>query len=492
MYLKQLLEAAGYSLPAHMKDREITGISSDSRTVKKGNLFVAIQGLSHDGGRFVCQALDRGAAFVVCERCLEGVDVLVVKNARAALAHLFDAWYGHPAKGMSLIGITGTNGKTSTAAMLYAILRQSGFSCGLIGTVECRLNEQILSVQSDNRLANMTTPDPAQLYALLAQMKEGGAKYVVMEVTSHALTFSKTAPLRFKRAVFTNLTPDHLDLHGDMEGYFAEKRKLFEACEGAVISCATAYGERLANSIDCPLWRVDGETLRDPVQKGKDGVAFTLSLLGEKPVCIELPVPGSFSIENGALAAMTALSLGISPVLIKNALAGFSGVKGRMERVDTNPFGFSVFLDYAHTPDALEKLLRTVRGFCGENERIVLLFGCGGDRDRSKRAEMGRIASRFADLVILTSDNCRTESPEQILCDILKGIDKEKPFRVLPDRQKAIEFAIGTARLGDVVLLVGKGHEEYEIRGRERLAFCERDIVSACMAQRTEREADAN
>ncbi|MBO5355136.1 MAG: UDP-N-acetylmuramoyl-L-alanyl-D-glutamate--2,6-diaminopimelate ligase [Clostridia bacterium] len=492
MQLRELLEQAGYAVPAHLRDREITGISSDSRTVKGGNLFVAIQGLSHDGGRFVGQALERGAAFVICERCLEGVEALVVENARAALARLFDAWYGHPAKELSLIGITGTNGKTSTAAMLYAILRQCGFPCGLIGTVECRLNDRILIAPNDDRLANMTTPDPAQLYALLAQMRDGGAKYVLMEVTSHALAFSKVAPLHFARAVFTNLTPDHLDLHGDMESYFAEKRKLFDACDEAVISCSTPYGERLANGLDIPLWRIDGQILQDPVQNGKDGVAFTLSLLGKTPLRIDLPVPGSFSIENGALAAMTALSLGVKPGVIQSALADFSGVKGRMERVGINPFGISVFLDYAHTPDALEKLLRTVRGFCTENERIILMFGCGGDRDRSKRAEMGRIASRLADLVILTSDNCRTESPERILCDILKGIDKEKPFRVLPDRQKAIEFAIGNAKRGDVILLVGKGHEEYEIRGRERLVFCEREIVVSCMAKRAECEADAN
>ena len=492
MYLKQLLEAAGYALPDHIKDRELTGISSDSRTVQGGNLFVAIRGLSHDGGRHVGEALARGASFVVCERSLEGVESLVVKNARAALARLFDAWYSHPAKGLSLIGVTGTNGKTSTASMLYAILRHSGVSCGLIGTVECRLDDRVLLAQNDNRLANMTTPDPSQLYALLAQMRDGGAKYVVMEVTSHALTFSKTAPLRFQRAIFTNLTPDHLDLHGDMEAYFAEKRKLFDACDDAVISCATPYGERLADSLDLPLWRVDSESLQNAVQRGKDGVAFTLAPFGATPFRIELPVPGSFSIENGSLAAMTAFSLGIKPSVIQEALASFSGVKGRMERVGDNPFGISVFLDYAHTPDALEKLLRTVRDFCTESERIILLFGCGGDRDRSKRAEMGRIASRLADMVILTSDNCRTEPPEQILRDILKGIDKEKPYQVLPDRSAAIELAIQSARRGDVVLLAGKGHEEYEIRGRERLAFCEREIVAACMAQRTEREADAN
>ncbi|MBO5326942.1 MAG: UDP-N-acetylmuramoyl-L-alanyl-D-glutamate--2,6-diaminopimelate ligase [Clostridia bacterium] len=492
MYLRQLFELAGYDLPAHITDREVTGISSDSRTLKKGNIFVAIQGLSSDGSCFVGAALARGASFVVCERGLVGVEALVVENARVALARLFDAWYAHPAKELSLIGITGTNGKTSTAYMLYAILRHSGFSCGLIGTVECRLNDRVLIVQNDDRLANMTTPDPAQLYALLAQMRDGGAKYVVMEVTSHALTFSKTAPLRFERAIFTNLTPDHLDLHGDMEAYFAEKRKLFNACDGAVISCTTPYGERLADSLELPLWRLDGESLRDTVQRGKEGVSFTLSPAGREELRIDLPVPGSFSIENGALAAMTALTLGVKPSAVQKALASFSGVRGRMERIGENPFGISVFLDYAHTPDALEKLLRTVRDFCTQNERVILLFGCGGDRDRGKRAEMGRIASRLADMVILTSDNCRSEPPEQILRDILKGIDKEKPYQVLPDRRAAIEYAVKNARCGDVLLLAGKGHEEYEIRGRERLIFSERDIVAACLAQRMERAADAD
>lgn len=488
MYLKELLTSAGYDLPQDVSNREITGITADSRTVKDGMLFVAFRGLCYDGFCHVGMAFQRGAVFAVCEREAEGLPCLVVENAREALARLFDAWYGHPARGLSLIGITGTNGKTSTATMLYAILRHAGYSCGLIGTVDCMLDDRMLRVSNTNRLANMTTPDPAQLYDLLAQMRDGGAKYVVMEVTSHALAFSKTAPLVFERAVFTNLTPDHLDLHGDMETYFAEKKKLFCSARGAVVSCLGPYGAYLADSLDIPLWRIDKNTLREVHSNGVDGMTFALHTEQESPMTISLPVPGEFSVENGALAAMTAHCLGVEPTVIVQALSGFQGVRGRMERVGKNDLGISVFLDYAHTPDALEKLLRTVRGFARADQRIVLLFGCGGDRDRSKRAEMGRIASRLADFLILTSDNCRTERPEDILRDILRGVDKEKPYKVLPDRREAIAFAVGHAHEGDILLLAGKGHEEYEIRGRERLHFSEKEIVCSCMAQRTERD----
>ena len=494
MILKDLLEKAGYPCPPalRMATQEITGITSDSRTVQKGNVFVALRGLRQDGSCFVGDAMARGAVFAVSERCVASDDTLTVSDARVALARLTDAWYGHPAKSLELIGITGTNGKTSTATMLHAILRHAGYSCGLIGTVECRLNDRVLTAPNQNRLANMTTPDPAQLYALLAQMRDGGAQYVVMEVTSHALAFSKTAPLQFKRAVFTNLTPDHLDLHGDMESYFAEKSKLFDACQGAVIAASAPYGQRLADRMEVPLWRVDEVSVRHVQKHGAKGVSFSLYCPPTPPIAIQIPVPGDFTVENGALAAMTALSLGVESNRVQEALLRFTGVKGRMERVGENPFGFSVFLDYAHTPDALEKLLRTVRDFQGEQGRILLLFGCGGDRDRSKRAEMGRIGSRLADFLILTSDNCRSERPGEILRDILKGVDKEKAHKVLPDRREAIAYAVNHARNGDIVLLVGKGHEEYEIRGRERLHFSERAIVAECMARREEREQGAH
>lgn len=492
MKLQELLQEAGYAAPQAAQNMEIGGICADSRRVRAGDLFVALRGLREDGTAHLDEAFSRGAAFaVVPHAVLAGKRCLAVEDTRAALARLLDAWYRHPARELELIGITGTNGKTSTAAMLFSILRAAGYSCGLIGTVGCFLNDTPLTAKNADALANMTTPDPAELYALLAEMRDGGAHYVVMEVTSHALAFGKVAPLCFSRAVFTNLTPDHLDFHGDMESYYLEKRKLFDQARCAVISTFSPYGVRLADSIEIPLYEVGARTVCDMETHGAQGVSFSLSENGEK-TSFSLPVAGRFSIENGALAAMTARSLGIDGQTIRAALAAFRGVAGRMERIGENPFDVSVFVDYAHTPDALEKLLTTVRGFKSETERVVLLFGCGGDRDRTKRPQMGRIASRLADLVILTSDNCRSEEPAAIIRDILRGMDREKPHVIIEDRRAAIEWAVANARAGDILLLAGKGHENYEIRGSERLPFSEKTIVAAAFAARKEREHRAD
>ena len=493
MLLGTLLKQAGLEMPDQKNaECEVRGICSDSRRVRAGDLFVAITGLSHDGYTHVGEAIQQGACFVVADREVSGVPHLVVDDPREALARLWDAWHGHPAASMKLIGITGTNGKTSCACMLYAILCEARLPCGMIGTLGCYCNGERIEASSDNELANMTTPDPEQLYRVLAQMRDGGVRFVVMEVTSHALTFSKVAPLFFERAVFTNLTPDHLDLHGDMESYFAEKRKLFDKTRAAVISCRSEYGVRLADSLSIPLFLLEESCLREVVYRGSEGVTFSLRTQKGGALALSVPVPGAFSIENSALAAMTALSLGVSGQAVQHALLSFKGVPGRMERVDDSTVGFSVFLDYAHTPDAMEKLLETVRGFRAAGERIVLLFGCGGDRDRSKRPVMGRIASRLADFLILTSDNCRSEDPKAILHDILRGVDKEKPFIVIPERKAAISYAVKNAKKGDIVVLAGKGHEEYEITGKVRLPFCEREIVRECICARVREDEDAD
>ncbi|MBR2011571.1 MAG: UDP-N-acetylmuramoyl-L-alanyl-D-glutamate--2,6-diaminopimelate ligase [Clostridia bacterium] len=482
MLLRELLTSAGYCADVTENNMEISGIASDSRRVKPGDLFVAIKGLSEDGFLHIGEALSRGAVFVVGERRAMGVPMLVVEDARAALARLFDAWYAHPARDLTLIGITGTNGKTSTAAMLVSVLEAAGHKCGMIGTVSATCCGQALAAENADKLANLTTPDPGELYRLLAEMRGMGASFVVMEVTSHALFFKKTAPLWFARAVFTNLTPDHLDLHGDMMTYYLEKRKLFTQCDKGVISLFGPYGQQLADSLEVPFFTVGRGNVRSVLANGDSGVSFSLEEDGLLDIFV--PVPGDFSVENAALAAMTALSLGIDGETVKKALAAFGGVRGRMERVGENALGISVFLDYAHTPDALEKLLLTVRRFRRADQRIILLFGCGGNRDRTKRRKMGRIASRLADLTIITSDNARSEDPNAIIADILKGIDKEKPYKIIADRREAIAFAVDTAECGDILLLAGKGHEEYEIRGRTRLPFSEREIVAACMAKK--------
>lgn len=486
MRLHELLRSARYEFPENTADSEISGISANSGDVVAGDIFVAIKGLHTDGFAHIDEAIHRGACFVISEREALGIPSLIVPNAREAHARLLDAFYDHPASGIKLIGVTGTNGKTSVSTMIFHLLRAAGYSVGLIGTVECRINDRILTVQNKNSLANMTTPDPATLYPLLSDMRRAGVIYVVMEVTSHALAFSKVAPLSFACGIFTNLTPDHLDLHGDMESYFAEKKKLFIQSESAVISTSTTYGEYLAQTLSIPLYAVSkGETLFDIVKNGDKGVSFSLLYHGKK-LPFSLPVPGDFSVENGALAAAAGLSLGIPAQLVQRTLADFPGVPGRLERVREVPDNISVFLDYAHTPDALEKLLHSVRDFAAPDQRILLLFGCGGDRDRSKRPEMGRIGSRLADFLILTSDNCRSEDPEVILQDILRGVDKEKPYIVIPDRREAIAFGVSHAKPGDIFILAGKGHETYEIRGKERLPFSERELVRDCFYERTQ------
>lgn len=493
MKLGALLSEARLPLPQErqLADIEISGICSDSRKVKPGEIFVALRGLREDGSAFVGEALRKGAAFVICERPLAGEGIMVVPDARLALARLWDAWYAHPSAGLTVIGVTGTNGKTSTATMLAWILQCAGKQVGLIGTVASSINGEVVSVGAPHLLANMTTPDPAQLYELLALFKKRGVEIVVMEVTSHALAFEKTAPIHFTRAIFTNLSVDHLDLHGDMEAYFLEKRKLFSCCDSAIISTFGAFGKRLADGLECPHFALSYETVRNFASCGVEGICFEVLSPSNEWLAIRLPVAGEFSLENAGLAALCALSLHVESHTVKRALAEFPGVRGRMERLPSNSLGISVFLDYAHTPDALRKLLRTVRNFSA-GRRVLLLFGCGGDRDRGKRREMGQIASSLSDLVILTSDNCRSEEPGQILEQILRGVDKEKPYLVIEDRREAIQRAVEIAEKGDILVLAGKGHEEYEIKGNQRLPFSERAIVEACIEARITRGKDAD
>ena len=486
MQLRKLLDEADIFLKTPIDDIEITGICSDARLVQQGNIFVALRGLRHDGVSFASEAFSRGAALVIAERPVGGVPHLVVENARAALACLFDAWYGHPARGLTLIGITGTNGKTSTAFMLAEILRLAGHRTAVIGTVSTDGQGEPLVLAAEDPLANMTTPDPAVLYRHLAHLRDEGVTHVVMEVTSHALLFSKVAPLRFARALFTNLTPDHLDLHGDMTSYYAVKRSLFAQAEQGIVSLFCAYGQSLADSLEIPFLTLGREHLRGVTLSGDRGAAFTL-VTPKGELAITLPVPGEFSVENAALAALTALSLGVSAATVCRALSGFLGVPGRMERVGDSPLRISVFIDYAHTPDALERLLLSVRRFKGAAQRVILVFGCGGDRDRSKRPKMGEIATRLADFTVLTSDNPRSEPPETILSEIAVGMNPEKPHKIIPDRREAIAYAIGVAREGDIVLLAGKGHERYEIRGDARLAFDERAIARAALFEKATR-----
>ncbi len=505
--LATLCSEAGLTPPPLTARVDILGVTSDSRQVSQGYLFVAIQGFHIDGTRYIPEAIARGAVAVVAPSKTSvpsGIIHIPHEDPRMALAYLCDAWYGHPAEGLTLVGVTGTNGKTSVSAMLAHILRCAGIPVGIIGTVGVLgLSGQPLGIRSHNETANMTTPDPEELYAILAAMAEEGKGYkerpvVVMEVTSHALLLNKTAPLTFHHAVFTNLTPEHLDMHGTMEDYYAAKRRLFTSCRTAVVNADDPYGERL---ITDPVTTADTWYIchTSPMYQCVDThhagrccnrvYAGQIKLMGAAGIEYRLmsphvrlrvscPIPGCFTVVNSMEAAVTAISLGVSPINVKEALQSFAGVPGRMERVPLGDhLGFSVFLDYAHTPDALENLLTTAKRFRRYGERIVLLFGCGGDRDPSKRPLMAAVASRTADAVIVTSDNSRSEDPLAIIKDILEGMDPTCDHVVIPDRREAIRHAVRYARRGDIILLAGKGHETYEIDKNGRHPFSERALV---------------
>ncbi|MBQ8415717.1 MAG: UDP-N-acetylmuramoyl-L-alanyl-D-glutamate--2,6-diaminopimelate ligase [Clostridia bacterium] len=502
MYLEVLCRSVGILCPEEVKTVEIQGISTDSRTVRAGDMFVCIRGLHSDGHTYIREAVQKGAACILTDRYDFGWETgnsvfLRCGDTRRAAAYLYDAWYGHPSKKLKIIGVTGTNGKTSVTHMIKGILETAMLRCGIIGTVGCSITGgTALLAKGANPLANMTTPDPEELYFLLSEMVKAGVEYVVMEVSSHALALGKVAPIEFAAAIFTNLTPEHLDFHKTMEAYAKAKELLFEQAKLSVINIDSPYGKRMAEaargkSILCTAEDRDGDYCAEEISyRGSNGVDFRLRSLCTR-LRLACPIPGSFTVMNAMQAAICALELGISPAVIKIALSSSVSVRGRMERVKLGlDAEFSVFIDYAHTPDAMEKLLRTSRELLKPKGQLVILFGCGGDRDRTKRAVMGEIASRLADRVILTSDNCRGEDPLKIIAEIEAGIAPDVSFKVIPDREAAIRYAIMNARRGDLILLAGKGHEEYEIRGNERFPFCEREIARAAFCDRRRMEND--
>ncbi|MBE6634204.1 MAG: UDP-N-acetylmuramoyl-L-alanyl-D-glutamate--2,6-diaminopimelate ligase [Ruminococcaceae bacterium] len=494
MELYRLCEAAGISFSECDRHLQISKPVTDSREAVEGSLYICIRGFRTDGHRYIQEAIRRGAVCVLTENGAgevpEGICRLSTSNTRRAAAMLFNAYYGDPCSRLKFIGVTGTNGKTSVTHLLRSILESSLCRCGLIGTVGCESAGRCLIAEGSDPLANMTTPDPPALYRILSEMVRDGVEYVLMEVTSHSLALDKTAPIRFEAGIFTNLTPEHLDFHQTMDAYANAKAKLFSSCKLAILNGDSPYADRMAAACK-------GKTVLCGVSHG-DYLATDISLNGQSGVAYRLvspslrlhlqcPIAGSFSVMNSMQAAVCALELGFSAAAVKEALKTPAGVKGRMERlrlgVDAD---FGVIIDYAHTPDALEKLLRTARDFCKGGERVVVVFGCGGDRDRSKRPLMGAVAERYADRVILTSDNSRGESPEAIIEEIRMGMSLEKECVIL-DRREAIRHAILTAKPRDLILLAGKGHEEYEITGSEKRPFSEREIAQRAFEERIQK-----
>ena len=494
MRLWELFGRAGIDCPEYAENIEVKNIVTDSRQVTDGSLFICIKGLLRDGHEYIDSALKNGASVIVAEQvrdvCVGGAAAFIMlDNTRKAAALLYNAFWGEPAKKLKIIGITGTNGKTSTSTLLYEIFKRAGFSAGLIGTV-CRLSAdgRVLSPQNEAAETNMTTPDPDELYRELAEMVKDRVEYVFMEVSSHSLALDKVEGIEFDCGVFTNLTRDHLDFHGTMNEYYKAKSKLFARSRRGLINIGGEYGKKLALECPCPFFTCsvsEGDFCAlDVKSRGIGGMSYIhKGPYGE--LAIETPMCGSTAVENTLMAVAVAEIYGIEAETVRKAVAEIRGVSGRMERVEADADDLSVIIDYAHTPDALERLLLSAREL--SSGRISLVFGCGGERDKGKRKLMGAIASRLADSVTVTSDNSRGESPDEIIKDILKGIDKERPYTVIPDRREAITRAVTEARRGDLIVLAGKGHEKYEINAEGRSPFDETEIVKKAFAERQRR-----
>ncbi len=479
---------------------EIGGIASDSRKIKEGYAFVALRGTRYDGNEFAADAARRGAAVIVTDRPGErGIPSVLVKNARSAEAFMWNNAAGDPTRGMTVIAVTGTNGKTSTCFMLKEIFAAAGRAAGVITTVGSFICGRPVATGGGSSVSDadaaMTTPDPEIFYPAAAQMRDAGADALIFEASSHALDQRKLDPLRPDVAVFTNLTEEHLDYHGTMENYFLAKARLAQRAGTLVINASDPYLARLPDmfrekkAVRCfpagdPGQGTDTVSALRRELLGVDGVRY-LYYSGRAvfPVCS--PIPGAFTISNTLLAAAAALETGAEAGTVQRALMRMRGVPGRLEKIDVDA-PFTVFVDYAHTPAALEELLRTVRSFRVKGQRITVLFGCGGDRDRSKRRRMGAIASSLADFTVVTSDNSRTEDPGSIIAEIVSGIDREKPYAVIPDRRDAIEYALSVAGCDDIVVLAGKGHEKYEINAGGKRPFDETEIVKRALARRAD------
>ena len=493
MLLGELLSRAGIKyMPT--RDVEVKNIKPDSRRVEEGDLYIAIEGLHSDGHAYIGNAIERGACAVVVSNAAvrEGridlcscgaAPIIAVDSCREASARLYSAFYGDPQSKMKIVGVTGTNGKTTISTLLYEIMSSSGESCGLIGTLGCICRGERLEIDPVDELANMTTPDPEQLYPILSHMQRRGVSTLIMEVSSHALELSKLAPINFELAIFTNLSEDHLDLHGDMENYYNAKKKLFTQSRSAIINCDDRFGRRLCTEIKIPTATCSMEDREvdnlatDTRYRGEGGIEFKL-ISPSLRLRLRSQMRGKFNVMNTLEASIAAIQLGASPACVKEAVSSFKGVPGRLERVRINKnCDLSVYIDYAHTPDALANLLCAAQAMRKRGQRIVLLFGCGGDRDHTKRAIMGRIASYMADFVIVTSDNSRSEEPAAIISDVMAGIDPDCHFTVIENRYKAIEYAVKNARRNDMILLAGKGHENYEIDKTGKRYFCEKEIV---------------
>ncbi|MEQ8236079.1 MAG: UDP-N-acetylmuramoyl-L-alanyl-D-glutamate--2,6-diaminopimelate ligase [Syntrophomonadaceae bacterium] len=492
MQLTRIMEGIEYRLAGGSPDLEITGLAYDSRKVKPGDLFICVKGLKTDGHQYVEQALNKGAAALLAEKEIvpvpDHVAVLVTNDTRKAIARMAANFFAHPSRQLRVIGVTGTNGKTTTTHLIQAILQQNGARVGIMGTLYAKIGSVEMNM-------GHTTPEALEIQEFMHLVGQEKGEYLVMEVSSHALDWGRVDQIDFHSAVFTNLTQDHLDYHLTMERYRDAKLKLFaglaeNAGAFAVINAddpaadafkASAAAEYVTYGIECTA----DLRAKDMVTNLK-GTSFT-AIYGDISLDLNMKMIGRFSVYNALAAMAFALREGVAPATIKTALENVAGVPGRFEQVDCGQ-EFTVVVDYAHTPDGLENILRTAREI--KENRLITVFGCGGDRDKGKRPLMGKIAAQYSDFCIVTSDNPRSEEPEAIIDDIIPGLMaiENSHYAKIVDRREAIHQAIHLARKGDLVIIAGKGHETYQLVKDQVLPFDDRLVAREFLEERLSHE----
>lgn len=484
MILKKLLEGLKYEVIQGNDEIEINDVNYDSRLVKESNLFVCIKGFAVDGHKYAQTAIEKGAIAIVCEDVIEcdnkSINIIKVEDSRKALAIIGCNFYDNPSKKMKVIGVTGTNGKTTTTFMLKTILEQAGKKVGLVGTIANYIDQERLDTER-------TTPESFELQKLFYEMANKGCEYCVMEVSSHSLALDRVYGIEFEAGIFTNITRDHLDFHKTFENYYAEKFKLFERSNLSVVNIDDNYGKDVVrdlksqgkNNIVTISIKEESDLRAYDEKFESTHIGFKLNLNKEEEFVVGMP--GEFNIYNslGAIAVM--YKLGIPLESIKKGIEEVV-VLGRCEMVGREyKLPYTIILDYAHTPDGLDNILKTAKGFT--KNRLISVFGCGGDRDKTKRPQMGKIGSDLSDIAIVTSDNPRTEEPMEIIKDVIAGIDK-KNYEVIENRKEAIERAIDLAEAGDVIVIAGKGHEDYQILKTGKIHFDEREVVDEILKAR--------
>ncbi len=480
MKLRDMFENISCEIIQGDMETDVSGIAYDSRNVKDGEVFVCVSGFKVDGHSFIENALKKGAAAIVAEKEVEipqGISLIRVKNSRAALAQMSANYFNKPSEKMTLIGVTGTNGKTSVTYIIKSVLDKTKHNVGIIGTIENKIGNEVIPTER-------TTPESFEVQKLFKQMKDADVNDVVMEVSSHALDLNRVDACDFDIGVFTNLTQDHLDYHITMENYRDAKAKLFEKAKKSVINIDDSYGEYMlkASKGEVITYGIEknADICAENIKITADGVSFIL-VYGNSSYTVKLNIPGKFSIYNALGAFGACLFMGIPIEDIIEGIEGIEGVKGRFQ-VIKGKNNINAVVDYAHTPDGIENILNTAREFV--KGRIITVFGCGGDRDKTKRPIMGEIAGRLSHFCIITSDNPRSENPEAILKDIEEGISKTQcSYTKVADRREAIFKAVEMAEENDLIVVAGKGHETYQIFSHRTIHFDDAEVIKEAFGE---------